>query len=847
MIDELIERIWRNPEYHKYSQQLEVDWLRSNLRIPLKEPTLSEKEISKLSRAATILACSDSNEVKMSAYNVATYIRDLYRAPRASAIARVVLTRISNLPAISTKEDILNSGWVLPDSIAIEEEISRDRYTVRGQKENLLLTEFQHLLWTDLERGKDIALSAPTSAGKSFVIQQFLASKIEKREISSALYLVPTRALISQVSEDLRVRLGSESNTEIMTMPPEQGMSLPDSSIFVLTQERTQLLLEDHASFDPDVVVVDEAQNVQDGSRGVLLHWVIDEILSRENRKQTLFASPMVSNPEIFSHLFDAGEVLSVTTNAPAVSQNIISVHITQPNRGVVEFFKLDPRRKQKVSIGTQNLGKKLSSRKDRLLEVSASISGGGPSIIYADGPKTAETHAISLANILLHPDDEGESHKDQSFENLELARFSREVVHEDFALADCLSAGVAYHYGVMPTSLRIAIEEAFKAGKISYLVCTTTLLQGVNLPARNILLCHPKKGRNDHLKGVDFWNLAGRAGRLLKDFHGNVFLVDHDKWDVDPLEEITSEKVSFSIESILSENEEDLIFAISGMDKMPSKIDGIESAFTRLFSDFLKGKARSTLERVTSGDVKKTNRVLEALGEAGANITLPASVINRSGGVSPHRLQSLKDEMMERLNNGDFSSLIPKHPRDNDAYKSYCEIIQTCRQIFLGVEDRTHTFHALMATRWMAGWPLPRIIQAGIERNKEKKSKDVIYETLEVIERNLRFTVNQMFASYTSILEHILEEKGLSEKFDAVPSLSTYLEVGACDQTAISLMSIGLSRPVALKVTEVAPRKDMDVESALKWLERSPRSLLSLSSIMELEVDNLLRGRTRV
>jgi hypothetical protein len=29
----------------------------------------------------------------------------------------------------------------------------------------------------------------------------------------------------------------------------------------------------------------------------------------------------------------------------------------------------------------------------------------------------------------------------------------------------------------------------------------------------------------------VDFWNLAGRAGRLGREFDGNVFLIDYGEW----------------------------------------------------------------------------------------------------------------------------------------------------------------------------------------------------------------------------------------------------------------------------------------------------------------------------
>jgi superfamily II helicase len=85
---------------------------------------------------------------------------------------------------------------------------------------------------------------------------------------------------------------------------------------------------------------------------------------------------------------------------------------------------------------------------------------------------------------------------------------------------------GVAFHYGNIPAILRTAVEQAFVSGDLQYLVCTSTLLAGVNLPARNLFLCQPLRKKGS-LESVDFWNLAGRAGRLRREFQGNIYLIN--------------------------------------------------------------------------------------------------------------------------------------------------------------------------------------------------------------------------------------------------------------------------------------------------------------------------------
>ena len=71
--------------------------------------------------------------------------------------------------------------------------------------------------------------------------------------------------------------------------------------------------------------------------------------------------------------------------------------------------------------------------------------------------------------------------------------KFIKDHVHEDYLLADCLKFGVGYHHGQMPYFLKDLVKSLFENKKINQLCCTSTLLEGVNLPAKNIILYKPK------------------------------------------------------------------------------------------------------------------------------------------------------------------------------------------------------------------------------------------------------------------------------------------------------------------------------------------------------------------
>jgi len=182
---------------------------------------------------------------------------------------------------------------------------------------------------------------------------------------------------------------------------------------------------------------------------------------------------------------------------------------------------------------------------------------GQGGNLVYANGPAAAERAAQILASLEsarnLAPDTELQS----------LSTLTQRVVHPKYLLASVLMQGVAFHYGNMPLLIRSEIERLFKAGKIRFLVCTPTLIEGVNLPARSIFMRGPEKGVGNPMSDIDFWNLAGRAGRQGMEFQGNVVCVDAtDKrvWKSPPPTRRARYKIIRSLDEIVGARDAELL-----------------------------------------------------------------------------------------------------------------------------------------------------------------------------------------------------------------------------------------------------------------------------------------------
>lgn len=109
------------------------------------------------------------------------------------------------------------------------------------------------------------------------------------------------------------------------------------------------------------------------------------------------------------------------------------------------------------------------------------------------------------------------------------LATEIRQEVHDDCYLADLIVRGVAYHVGYLPANIRLRIEKSFEKGDLRTIFCTSTLIEGVNLPADNLFITSYRNGQSN-MDEVEFRNLVGRVGRIKYNLYGNVILVKLDE-----------------------------------------------------------------------------------------------------------------------------------------------------------------------------------------------------------------------------------------------------------------------------------------------------------------------------
>lgn len=603
----------------------------------LPEESLSLKEIKFLAETANLLAISEEIMDKKKALEIAVSLPKIIKNKGVFLNSFIVLRKLGNYPAIKLLEEYIHIKEYksLLNGISAFEE-----YVIEGFNERILankthlLTNFQNQIFGLIEENKVVSLSAPTSAGKSYILLKYILNLVNQSSQITIIYIVPTKALIKQVMNDFlediaemnlkNVYVGSSSD------PKSWAFYEDYSKILVLTQERLYQLCttEEFLKLKVKMMIVDEAYNIQSGGRGVLLEGAINYVKELFPNTKILFSSPLISNPEKFLSTFDILQGEEKKDDFPLVIQNIIKVEIMKKTQLEVSTIYND----EEIYIGNINCNIKGNSIANKLASVTLQLWNFQNSVVYANSPMDSVKVIRNLFSNEVFP-----RLNDERLE--EFADFIEEYISDKYELAKFIRSGLAFHYGALPTIIKIGIEELFKEGVIKIVSCTSTLIEGLNMPTKNIFVYNPKKGKETPMDSLTFWNLAGRAGRMGKDFSGNIFCISLDEWKNNKVLERENLQILPSSENRLKN--ETLKFKEYIMDrKGPSgKDDFNEQLVSMIIRDRVNGK------KIEESSFKndENEKELIAIDEATENIIKdfkpPLILLKKLPGVLPDRI----------------------------------------------------------------------------------------------------------------------------------------------------------------------------------------------------------------
>lgn len=360
-----------------------------------------------------------------------------------------------------------------------------------GETEEKVLHREQGAVLKELLNGNNIILSAPTSFGKSFIIDALISIKLP----STVLIIVPTIALMDETRRRLTNKF---ANTyKIITTPNED---VEGKSILIFPQERLFGYLNVLKSID--LFIVDEFYKVSkdfDTERSDILLKAI--MKAGEKSKQRYFLCPNIQSiKDIENNQFAANMKFLPELNFNTVATNIVDY--SNEIRGTPE---------QKKEKKTEILNQLINDIEEKNSESKTLIYAGSYSCIS------------TICNILKEQTATETSHILEQFSNWLRVNYS-----DSLDLVDYVLKGIGIHNGQLHRSLTQLQTWLFNSNNdgLKYIVSTSSLIQGVNTAAENVIMWQRRNGKSN-LKPLDFKNLMGRSGRMFKHFIGNVYLLD--------------------------------------------------------------------------------------------------------------------------------------------------------------------------------------------------------------------------------------------------------------------------------------------------------------------------------
>lgn len=474
------------------------------------EEHFSQKEFYHLLRFADILCRAKESKFRQKAYKIISLLNECYSNDiEFKVYAEAILIKLGNFPA----KKIINKDENIYTSIELNlEKAIKETYQKTIDEKNIF-TDKQYELFEKLKNSNHYSFSGPTSFGKSFIIEEFIKYIIKQRNgIDNIVILVPTRALISQMRKQLKKNVTEFNNYKIIEYPEIPYIYREYKYIFIFTPERLISYLGNPDNPNIDYMFIDEAQKIisNKDTRSPLYYHTI--LLAQRKSIKLYFASPNIPNADIFLRIFEKSQTENMNIEESPVTQNKFYIDLLENQYYAINDENDLINIKSKIGMEIE----KYENIRDKLNRIIKYIGWNNQNIVYCNSIHDTINIAINFSKELKDKDDE-------EIDNL--IKLIKENIHDEYFLIDCLKKGIAFHFGKLPQRIREKVEDLFRKGNIEYIFCTSTLLEGVNLPAKNIFILSNSISRSK-FTDIEFLNLAGRAGRLKYELLGNVICI---------------------------------------------------------------------------------------------------------------------------------------------------------------------------------------------------------------------------------------------------------------------------------------------------------------------------------
>lgn len=394
--------------------------------------------------------------------------------------------------------------------------LNSDIYLTNEQMECLSLLEDNSLF-----------ISAPTSFGKTYIALEYISRHIDL--LNTIVFIVPTVSLMNELRKKCYKYFGKIY--KIITSEAELELnrqSLKKLMIFVPERINAIKVKEYLEDVSIDFSVYDEIYKLnsnfekkdsktRDDSRLIIMNYAYKYLI--ENSKKMLLLGPFIKDVQF------------------GKSKLNITKYITNLNLVYNEVNVLEH---DSIKVNNYN----------------------GKEFIYFKSPD-------SISNFINAQDLSGL--KDVEYDT-DIIDWMCSHVNKDWYYIDYIKKGIGIHHGNTPLFLRKFIEDEYANGNIHTILCTSTLVEGINTPTDQLIIYDTPRTT------FELNNLIGRVGRLNVNSpkKGRVYFTNDETNDMYQPDDWIDLNILYEETDILSKQSEDeyLYLDKQANAELKSKID---------------------------------------------------------------------------------------------------------------------------------------------------------------------------------------------------------------------------------------------------------------------------------
>ena len=262
-----------------------------------------------------------------------------------------------------------------------------------------------------------------------------------------------------------------------------------------------------------------------------------DDALIKDKDRDVAFRIALELSVNRSKDLLLAGPFLNV------LRSESINNFISDNNFKILNYNSFDLVNRNKIKYSDLKTGSfdgikfdniKIKNKKPEKLYSILSKLSNEQSIVYCQAKYLAEDYALKIADMKIYTVEPNDRY-------CKLINHLENQFGKNWCLVKSLKQGIGIHHGTIPKYIQREIIRLYNEKVLKCIFTTTTITEGVNTTAKNMIILSSKKGR-EQLKKFDILNIMGRAGRFSKHFSGRIFIIDPE---IDKILETNSEILS--------------------------------------------------------------------------------------------------------------------------------------------------------------------------------------------------------------------------------------------------------------------------------------------------------------